>query len=128
MLETCNSIIIYFLPIGKLLLLIKSYWKFRFVFLALSSLVFTDILQHFYWWIRFVDDATKSQSGLLENDDIIVSRRANSYVFTAVAKKNNGPEAMLKKAGADGITVTSLKAADLDAEKDAEIAVIPTSK
>lgn len=49
------------------------------------------------------------QSALLENEDIIVSRRANSYVLTAVtkgktyqasAKKANGVEKMLKKAGA----------------------------
>lgn len=47
------------------------------------------------------------KSGLLENDDIVVSRRANSYVLTAVGKtklhnlkKANGLEKMLKKAGA----------------------------
>lgn len=47
-------------------------------------------------------------SGLLENDDIVVSRRANSYVLTAVGKtkvhntklRANGLETMLKKAGA----------------------------
>lgn len=52
-------------------------------------------------------------SGLLENDNIVVSRRANSYVLTSVgaggaAKKKphivkqraNGLETMLKKAGA----------------------------
>lgn len=47
--------------------------------------------------------------GLLENDDIVVSRRANSYVLTAVGSKTktynpklktNGMETMLKKAGA----------------------------
>lgn len=52
------------------------------------------------------------KSGLLDNDNIVVSRKANSYVLTAVvqtkenkrtynaAKKLNGAEAMLKKAGA----------------------------
>lgn len=47
------------------------------------------------------------QSGLLENDDIVVSRKDNSYVLTAVpkktytaAKKINGAQAMLNKAGA----------------------------
>lgn len=55
-------------------------------------------------------DKTLKQSGLLENDDIVVSRRANSYVLTAVAKtktynskKTNGLENMLKKAGAGNL-------------------------
>lgn len=56
-------------------------------------------------------------SGLLENDDIVVSRRANSYVLTSVGSggssvvtgkkklhntklRANGLETMLKKAGA----------------------------
>lgn len=49
------------------------------------------------------------KSGLLENDDIVVSRKDNSYVFTAVVKKPfnpkkaNGVEQMLKKAGAGNI-------------------------
>lgn len=78
-------------------------------------------------------DPLKS-SGLLENDDIVVSRRANSYVLTSgsgsgsgsgVAGKKklhntklraNGLETMLKKAGAgtypnsnDSISIFSLK-------------------
>lgn len=53
-------------------------------------------------------------SGLLENDNIVVSRRANSYVLTSVGaagagvkkklhnvkQRANGLETMLKKAGA----------------------------
>lgn len=76
----------------------------------------------------------KNASGLLENDDIVVSRRANSYVFTAVAKKTyqpkkaNGLEAMLRKAGAEGITVTTIKTFDSDTEKEADITVVPTSE
>lgn len=56
-------------------------------------------------------DTLVRKSGLLDNDNIVVSRKANSYVLTAVvqtkenkrtynsAKKLNGAEAMLKKAG-----------------------------
>lgn len=105
----------------------KISFRLSLPFFSPFHLCYRRYFASIWLWIRFIDDA-KSQSGLLENDDIIVSRRANSYVFTAVAKKGNGPEAMLKKAGAEGITVTSIKAVDLDTEKDAEIAVIPTSK
>lgn len=67
----------------------------------LISLEFASVFGH------ILTDKTLKQSGLLENDDIVVSRRANSYVLTAVAKtkfynskKANGLETMLKKAGA----------------------------
>lgn len=61
--------------------------------------------------IHFADNLVR-KSGLLDNDNIVVSRKANSYVLTAVlqtkennkrtynsAKKLNGAEAMLKNAG-----------------------------
>lgn len=66
----------------------------------------------FFWkfalfFVNSQTDKPLKHSGLLENDDIVVSRRANSYVLTAVAKtktynskKANGLETMLKKAGA----------------------------
>lgn len=64
-------------------------------------------------------------SGLLENDDIVVSRRANSYVLTSVGSagnsssaagkkklhntklRSNGLETMLKKAGAGNFNMFS---------------------
>lgn len=65
-----------------------------------------------FFFVEFLTDKSL-KSGLLENDDIVVSRRANSYVLTAVAKtkihnlkKANGLETMLKKAGAGNYKIS----------------------
>lgn len=70
-----------------------------------STLIIHFLFLHFY--INFsADDEAVSNSGLLESEDIVVSRKDNCYVLTAIAKKPqntkkiNGAETLLKRAGA----------------------------
>lgn len=63
-------------------------------------------LRFFFQFIFADSDSAVNSSGLLENDNIVVSRKDNCYIFSAVVKKPfstrklNGAETMLKKAGA----------------------------
>lgn len=99
----------------------------HFFFLSLPNVwlcYFSLCVRVFVYFCLYHPVDPLKASGLLENDDIVVSRRANSYVLTSVGSggssnvagkkklhntklRSNGLETMLKKAGAGNFNTST---------------------